>query len=151
MIWKSITTPTTMIITGFGESYDNTYYIYEDFIQYKLKIEDDKEIEAESCGYLNLLTIDEFCKLSPQCDFENFYCNGCVSNMFILPNFTGNIYIKKLNLETNEYFEYDGLYDDDIYEVVVCLPKNTEITTDFRKFTQIMETFQTDNFENPFL
>lgn len=147
MLWTSITEPTTMVITGFAECYDNTYIIYEDFVQYKIKIEDDKPINAESCGYLNLLTIDEFCELSPQNDFENFYCDECGSDMYILPNFTGDIYIKKLNLETNEY---DGPYDDDIYEVVVCLPKNTEITTNFRKFPQILDAFQTDNFENPF-
>ena len=142
MLWKSITEPTTMIITGFAECYNDTYGITDDFTQYKIHIEECEQIQAESCGYLNLLSIDDFCKLTPLEDFENFYCNECDSDMYILPNFVGDIYIKKLNLETDKYFEYDGEYDDDIYIVVVALPKNTEMTTDFRSFPQIMDKFK---------
>jgi hypothetical protein len=54
-------------------------------------------IETETCGYLNLLTIDEFCKSTPQSGFENFYCQDDIHDigtMFILSEFTGNIYKK---------------------------------------------------------
>lgn len=156
MLWKSITEPTTIILTGFGAHYsskdlqENVYMITDDEISFILQIGDDLQVDEFSDGYIAILPIDKFCAdKSYQKYFDDYYIHDRSMDddiyyddeckIYILQNFIGEIYInKKYNPDGNLIDDSD----DRLYSIIVSLPKNTEITNDFRKCSKIMESFQ---------